>query len=77
MSWFVSRRLTAPLEVVSLTTRQLAAGNYQVVVPPTGTTELDMLATDVNQLASELDTTEKRRLTTVRTALPSGDRSVG
>lgn len=62
VSWFVSKRLASPLEEVSSATREMAAGNYNVRLPLVGTHELDLLVTDVNQLALELDTTEQRRL---------------
>lgn len=62
VSWRVSRRLASPIEATSAATRSLAAGRYDVRLPQAGTAELDTLATAVNQLAHELDTTEQRRL---------------
>lgn len=58
----MSRRFAAPLEEISAATRQLAAGRYNVRVPGADTLEFDYLASDVNQLAHELETTEQRRL---------------
>lgn len=62
VSWSMTRRLAAPLEEISTATRELAAGRYEVRVPRAGTAELDALASDVEQLADELATTEQRRL---------------
>ena len=62
VSWRVARRLAEPLEEVGAATRELAAGRYSVRVPGADTAELDALADDVNRLASELHTTEQRRL---------------
>jgi len=62
VSWRVARRLAEPLEAIGSATRELAAGRYDVRVPNADTIELDRLATDVNQLAHELETTEQRRL---------------
>ncbi len=62
VSWWVSRRLSRPIESVRAATRQIAAGDYDVVVEGGETTELVQLADDVNRLAGELDTTEQRRL---------------
>lgn len=62
VSWRVARRLARPLDAVSAATRDLARGRYGVRVPESDVHELDALATDVNQLAQELDTTEQRRL---------------
>ena len=58
----VSRRLAAPLEAVGAATRQLATGRYDVRVPGSDVDELDNLASDVNTLAAELQSTEERRL---------------
>lgn len=62
VSWRVARRLATPLDAVGAATRDLAAGRYGVRVPESDVHELDSLATDVNQLAQELDTIEQRRL---------------
>ncbi len=62
VSWWVSRRLSEPIESVRSATRQIASGDYDVVVDGGETTELAQLADDVNRLADELDSTEQRRL---------------
>ena len=62
VSWGMTRRLAAPLEAISQTTRELASGNYDVRAPSSDTVELDAVAADVNQLAEELRTSEERRL---------------
>lgn len=62
VSWRVTRRLAAPLEDISAATRELAAGRYGVRVPRADTAELNDVASDVNTLAAELESTEERRL---------------
>lgn len=62
VSWRMTRRLAEPLEAASAATRELAAGRYDVRLPPADTLELNALADSVNQLALELETTEHRRL---------------
>lgn len=62
VSWRVARRLAEPLEAIGSATRQLAVGRYDIEVPKTNTAELDQLASDVNVLATELKTSEDRRL---------------
>lgn len=62
VSWGMTRSLTRPMDELGEATRQLAAGRYGVRVPGADTLELDELAADVNQLAEQLETTEKRRL---------------
>ncbi len=62
VSWRVARRLSEPLEDIGAATRELATGRYGVRLPGADTAELDALAGDVNRLATELETTEQRRL---------------
>lgn len=62
VSWRTTKRLVRPIDAVGAATRQLAAGQYDVRLPGSDTLELDALASDVNQLATELETTEQRRL---------------
>ena len=62
VSWRVTRRLAAPLEEIGDATRRLAEGRYDVRLPGSDTDELDALASDVNRLAAELESTEQRRL---------------
>ncbi len=62
VSWRSARQLAAPLEAVGAATRELAAGHYGARVPESDVLELDSLASDVNRLARDLETTEQRRL---------------
>lgn len=62
VSWRSARQLAEPLEAVGAATRDLAAGRYSTLVPESDVFELDSLASDVNQLARDLETTEQRRL---------------
>ena len=58
---FVTRRILRPINEVRRTTRRLASGHYDERVAPPAELELAALATDVNQLAEALETTERRR----------------
>ncbi len=58
---FVTRRILRPIDAVRRTTHRLAAGHYDERVEPPVELELAALATDVNQLAEALETTERRR----------------
>ena len=62
VGWRVARRLATPLESIGSTTRQMAQGNYDGSVQPTGIEELDQLGADVQSLADALAETEPRRL---------------
>lgn len=62
VSWRLTQRLAAPLDAISIATQELAAGRYDVRVPRAGTVELDAVVHDINELASELKTSEERRL---------------
>ncbi|WP_033893517.1 sensor histidine kinase [Streptomyces anulatus] len=57
----VTRRMLRPLDAVRAATRQIAAGRYEVNVPPPAEPELSALAADVNTLARALADTEERR----------------
>ena len=59
---FVTRRILRPINEVRRTTRRLASGHYDERVVPPAELELAALATDVNQLAEALETTERRRV---------------
>lgn len=55
VGWSVSRRLTRPVEALTLAARRLAQGQYDVRVEPvTEFAELDMLATTFNTMADEV-----------------------
>jgi signal transduction histidine kinase len=57
----ITRRLLRPLDAVRQATRQIAAGRYQVSVPPPAEPELAALAADVNTLGRAVAETESRR----------------
>ncbi len=61
VSVLVARRIAAPVRRVRDATRHLAAGHYDERVAEPGELELAELARDVNRLAVELETTERRR----------------
>jgi signal transduction histidine kinase len=58
---FVARKILRPISEVRAATRRLAAGHYDERVAPPAELELAALAGDVNLLAGELETTERRR----------------
>ena len=62
VGWRVARRLASPLESLGQTAQQMASGNYDISVEPTGIDELDQLGADVQSLADALSETEARRL---------------
>ena len=57
----VTPRIVRPVRRVRDATRRLAAGHYDERVSEPGELELAELAADVNRLAVELETTERRR----------------
>ncbi len=61
VAWLISRRVLRPLDDVRAATRQMAAGDYSVVVDPPRETELASLADDVNTLGAHLADIERRR----------------
>ena len=61
VSTFVARRILRPVREVRDATRRLANGHYDERVAEPGELELAELAHDVNRLAVELETTERRR----------------
>jgi histidine kinase len=61
VSVLVSRKIVGPVRRVRDATRRLAAGHYDERVAEPGELELGELARDVNRLASELESTERRR----------------
>ena len=60
-SVLVARRILRPVRDVRAATRRLANGHYDERVTEPGELELAELARDVNRLAVELETTERRR----------------
>ncbi len=61
VSTLVARRILRPVREVRDATRRLANGHYDERVAEPGELELAELARDVNRLAVELETTERRR----------------
>ncbi len=61
VSSLVARRIVRPVREVRDATRRLANGHYDERVTEPGELELAELARDVNRLAVELETTERRR----------------
>ncbi len=61
VSTLVARRIVRPVRQVRDATRRLANGHYDERVTEPGELELAELAQDVNRLAIELETTERRR----------------
>lgn len=62
VSWFVTRRMIAPLHAVRDAAGGLAGGNYSIRVETSDIQELDELGQSMNVLAEALEQTEKRRL---------------
>jgi signal transduction histidine kinase len=58
---FVARRILRPIEAVRRATKRLADGHYDERVEEPDELELAALASDVNRLASALESTEHRR----------------
>ena len=61
MSVLVARKILRPVRQVRSATRRLAAGHYDEPVAEPAELELAELARDVNLLAVQLQTTERRR----------------
>ena len=61
VSTVVARRILRPVRQVRDATRRLAGGHYDERVEEPGELELAELARDVNRLAVDLETTERRR----------------
>src|SRR5664279_5604870 len=61
VSTLVARRIVRPVRQVRDATRRLANGHYDERVAEPGELELAELARDVNRLAVQLETTERRR----------------
>ncbi len=62
VAMLVARKIVDPVRRVRDATRRLAAGHYDERVGEPGELELAELARDVNRLAIELETTERRRV---------------
>jgi signal transduction histidine kinase len=60
LSWYLSRRITAPVLALSNATDEIAAGRYDVTVPITGGGEMRHLAERFNEMAAKLAEAEER-----------------
>ena len=60
LSWWLSRRLTAPVLALSEAADEIAAGNYAVRVPSEGGDEIGHLSRRFNEMAAKLAATEER-----------------
>lgn len=62
VSWFLTRRITRPVQRMTDAAERVAAGDYDTVVPPAGIgSEFDRLDASFNTMARELARTETRR----------------
>jgi signal transduction histidine kinase len=65
ISLFVARRITGPLQQMTLSSERISAGHYAErieIAPVHATDELGQLASSINALAVALEQTERRRL---------------
>jgi signal transduction histidine kinase len=61
LSWWLSRRITGPVLVLSRAADQIAAGDYAVAVPPKrGSDEISLLSERFGEMAARLAATEER-----------------
>ncbi len=61
LSWWLSRRITDPVLVLSRSADQIAAGDYAVAVPPVrGSDEISHLSERFGEMAARLAATEER-----------------
>lgn len=61
LSWWLSRRITGPVLVLSRASDQIAAGDYAITVPPThGGDEISHLSARFGEMAARLAATEER-----------------
>jgi signal transduction histidine kinase len=62
VSFLVSGQVAGPVRQLALASRRIAAGDYRERVAGGGPYELSQLATSFNEMAAELEGTERRRL---------------
>jgi len=62
VSLAVAARIAGPIAILAAAARRIAGGHYSERVPIADPDELDELATSFNEMASSLETTERRRL---------------
>jgi two-component system sensor histidine kinase BaeS len=61
LSWFVARRVTATIRGLAGASAAVAAGSLDTRVPVVGEDEVGALASSFNEMAAQLEQTEKRR----------------
>lgn len=61
MVYYITRRITAPLNKISSAAREFAKGNFSVRVPVNGTDEIAQLSESFNSMAEALENHEKTR----------------
>jgi signal transduction histidine kinase len=61
VSWFLSRRIVAPVQILSDASQNIAEGHYDERVQVHGTDEIAQLAISFNQMATQLEQVESMR----------------
>ena len=61
VSWFLSRRIVAPVQTLSAASQSIAEGHYDERVQVNGVDEIAQLATSFNQMAVQLEQVESMR----------------
>ena len=61
VSWFLSRRIVAPVQTLSAASQSIAEGHYDERVQVNGADEIAQLATRFNQMATQLEQVESMR----------------
>jgi signal transduction histidine kinase len=61
VSFFLSRRIVAPIQTLSIASQSIANGHYDERVPVNGSDEIAQLAARFNQMATQLEQVESMR----------------
>ena len=61
VSWFLSRRIVAPVQTLSAASQSIAEGHYEKRVDVNGSDEIAQLAARFNQMATQLEQVESMR----------------
>lgn len=61
LSYWVSQRITQPLQKIEQVTKKFAEGELSARLPPSSITELNQLSSSFNRMAVSLEGVEKRR----------------
>jgi signal transduction histidine kinase len=61
VSWFLSRRIVAPVQTLSIASKNITEGHYDQRVQVNGSDEIAQLATSFNQMAVQLEQVESMR----------------